>query len=305
MNIQKMFTTIDTHVAGEAFRIVTQSSITLDENDILGNHELLQRNFQNEKQFLLNEPRGHRGMNGCMVIPSSVADYALLFFNHESEIQFKYGGLITTITALLETGNIPVNENNRYEIETVEGIFTIQAAFENNEVTAVSLKSNECRLLEEHVEYSLVDVDNRRRYYVYSLPASLPGLHLDHLSSVMKWGKNITEKMRNENTAFAGVIITDSVDNSVDTIRSVTFERDGSIVRSPGIDSTFAIHTTLLNKKPVDQLRNYSIFDSTLTSKSINDSNTCFTMESQAFVTGMHQFIYDQADPLENGFLLK
>ncbi|WP_163971866.1 proline racemase family protein [Oceanobacillus halotolerans] len=303
MDMEKMFTTIDTHVAGEAFRIVVQASIVLNETDILQNNKRLQSDFQHEKYFLLNEPRGHRGMNGCIVTPSDKADIAILFFHHDHDQQFKYGGLVTTITALIETGNLAKKVNNEYKIETIQGVYTVSVSTEENEVTSVSFESDSSRLIEQTKDYSLVEVDGLRNYYIYPLPNLIPSLQVDHLATIMQYGKELTEQLQATRRIFTGVILVEPL--SKNRVRSVTFEKDGSIVRSPGMDSTFAIHTDTLSRRKVEELTNISIVDSQLTSRFIPDSSSKFKMEATGFVTGMHQFVYDVDDPLPDGFLLK
>lgn len=301
-----MFSTIDTHVAGEAFRIVIHSSITLSEKDIQSNHHLLRNTFHHEKALLLNEPRGHRGMNGCIVIPSKVADYGLVFFNHDSEIVFQYGGLVASITALLETGNLTKKENTSYKIETINGIFKVVVKLDNQEVISVQLESKVCPVDQNELDYTLVKVDESRNYLVFGLPDSIPGIALEHLSVINKWGREETRKCAEKNIPFDGIIIVQSIEMSNHEVRSVTFARDGSILRSPGIDSTFAIFTALLdNSDPYVNLTNRSIFDSVFTASLIPGTNYRFSIETQGFTTGMHQFIYDQTDPLKNGFVLK
>lgn len=79
MNINYMMTTIDTHVAGEAIRVFLQvppifKGFTLEENN-----RISQTTFYQYKQLLLSEPRGHRGMKGCIILPSTVADFSIIF----------------------------------------------------------------------------------------------------------------------------------------------------------------------------------------------------------------------------------
>lgn len=302
MNIDRMFTTIDTHVAGEAFRVVVHSSIMLNEKDIKANHEVLQQKYLYEKEILLNEPRGHRGMSGCIVIPSKVADYGLLFLDHSSVYPFKYAGLLTSLTALLETGNLAKKENDKYSIETIHGIYNIKANLENQEVTTVYFESRECNVAKKELEYSVVQVDDARNYLIYTLPGVIPEISLEHLSAITKWGKEVTGRLAKENNLFDGVIMVDSTGPTANNVRSVTFERDGSILRSPGVDSTFAILTM---SKQHHELTNHSVFGSVLIAKRIPETNNRFSIETQGFTTGMHQFIYDQTDPLKTGFLLK
>lgn len=305
MNFEKMYNTIDTHVGGEAFRIVTQSPIVFQGDDIHANHDKLQHSFINEKNLLLNEPRGHRGMHGCVVVPSSNADLQLLFFNHEAVTNFKYEGLLATITALIETGNLKRTADDCYQVETVNGIHTVKANVEQQEVVAVSIESAACSVVNDNPEYVMVQVDNARNYLLYTLPDAIPGIELEHLAALNKWGIAKTAELKEENVAYEGVVLVESGVSAGSKVRSVTFEKDGYILRSPGVDSTFAILTSMLNMQASpSEIENESIFGSSLTAKVLVEGGCRFSLETEAFVTGSHEFIFDQDDPLKDGFLL-
>lgn len=305
MNFEKMYSTIDTHVTGEAFRIVIQSPIRLHGSDVQANHEALKSNYTNVKNLLLNEPRGHRGMHGCVVAPSQTADFSLLFFNHKDVNNFKYEGLLATVTALIETGNLDESADEFYKVETVNGNYTVKAIVENQEVTTVSIESEACSEINANPDYVSVSVDNARNYLLYTLPDNIPGIELEHLAALNRWGLEKTTKLTSDNIDYAGVVVVESVPSSSDKVRSVTFEKDGYILRSPGIDSTFAILTSMVNKGAgQSEIENESIFGSSLTAKKITEDALRFSVETEAFVTGAHEFIFDQDDPLKDGFLL-
>lgn len=304
MNFEKMYSTIDTHVAGEAFRIVIHSSIMLNETNISLNNEKLQTDFHTEKAVLLNEPRGHRDMHGCIVIPSHNADFGLLFFNHDKHVQFIYGGLVATITALLETGNLKQNKNQQYTVETIEGIQHLHVSMKNQEVVSVTVVSDQCTVRDNDENYQIVSIDGKRDYALFSMPDDIPSINLNHLSAINAWGKQEVEQLIIDES-LAGVIITETIDGQSNHVRSLTFERDGTILRSPGYDSTFAILTALrASDQSIKELSNTSIFESHLTA-SLVSANNRFSIEAEGFITGIHEFIVDQDDPLHNGFLLK
>ncbi|WP_085522711.1 proline racemase family protein [Tuberibacillus sp. Marseille-P3662] len=304
MNVEKMFTAIDTHVAGEVFRIILHSPLQFHTQDIASKQSVLEQHYGQEKALLFNEPRGHRGVNGCIVTPSNKADYGVLFVNHNNENRFSYSGLIATLTVLLETGNIAEKDNGLYKVETVNGIYTVYASYHNQVVEETEVKSGDCRLIEStNEEFQLVEVDSSRRYAIYPLPESIPAIDMTYLSSIMNWGKQITIEMAKN--SLDGVILKMSTISSGE-IRSVTFEKDGAILRSPGVDSTFALCTALAEKKEQpSKLINHSIFGSQLTAVQEEKSGQRYAMAAQAFITGEHQFLYDPDDPLERGFLLK
>lgn len=302
MHFEKMYTTIDAHVAGEGFRVIVHSPFQLQNQNIIKTNFTDNAFITRAKELLLNEPRGHRGMNGCIVTPSEKADFGVLFINHEQENQFTYSGLIATLTVLLETGQIPVSDNDRYQIETNQGIITLLAHVTNQVVEQVEVTIKDCSRHKTDSNAELVEVDGKRKYYLHSLPESIPALDINHLSPIMKWGRDMAKKQ--QDTAFHGIALVENI--TKDTVRTVTFERDGVILRSPGFDSTVAILASRHEKEEaVTQLRNESIFGSDLTAEKNEESKTDFSIKAQGFVTGEHQFIYDPDDPLEQGFLLK
>lgn len=296
-----MYSTIDTHVVGEAFRIVSQTPITFLGSDIQLNNDVLKSNFENEKNLLLNEPRGHRGINGCVVTQSYVADFGLLFFNHENVSNFKYEGLLATVTALIETGNLERKASDIYKVETINGIYTLKVSAENQEVVSVYMESGICSEKKSNLDYVSVSVDNVRNYLLYNLPDSIPTIELQYLAELNRWGMEKIAKLTDDNIDFEGIILVESISEYPTKVRSVTFEKDGYILRSPGIDSTFAILSSLSSKSEIE---NNSIFGSSLTARKLLEGKFQFSVEAQAFVTGIHEFIFDQDDPLRNGFLL-
>ncbi|WP_077358652.1 proline racemase family protein [Virgibacillus halodenitrificans] len=302
MKINKMLTTIDTHVCGEIFRIITYSPMQL--THIKSEQNALTQQFSKEKALLLNEPRGHRGVNGCIVTPSNKADYAVSFIHHENERHFSYSGLLATLTALLETGNIQVKEDGIYHIETIKGTYPIHARFNNSSqgLELLQIESNVCKLIEESENYSLVEIDYSRRYVLFQLPKIIPEIDMAFLSDILKWGKQAVDRLK-ETVHFEGVILAERIaDNE---FKSVTFERDGAILRSPGMDTTFALCTAFENGREPTELVNRSIFGSEFRAKGVEGSERGYSIQTRPFVTGEHQFIYDQEDPLEEGFLLK
>ncbi|MFJ8066451.1 proline racemase family protein [Psychrobacillus sp. NPDC096426] len=304
MNLEKLFSTIDTHVVGEAFRIVIQSPITFLGSDIMSNHDKLKNNFENEKNLLLNEPRGHRGMHGCVVTSSSIADFGLLFFNHEAVTNFKYEGLLATVTALIETGNLNRKKEDIYTVETENGIYTVKANVNKQEVASVYLEGEASSEVNFTPDYLSIRVDNGRNYLLFTLPESIPNIELVHLASLNNWGMACATKLTKENVDFEGVIVVES-ETSPNKVKSVTFEKDGYILRSPGIDSTIAILASLLDRSvSISEIENESIFGSSLKAKVLSASERRFSIETEAFVTGTHEFILDEDDPLRNGFLL-
>ncbi len=117
-----MYTAVDVHVNGEAFRVMKDVPCkyyySLEQLNEQFSGELAE-----EMKLLLNEPRGFIGLNGCIVVPSihNEVDAAVLFFNHEGSIPLHYGGIVAVITMLLESGYLkresPINTKLKRYLE--------------------------------------------------------------------------------------------------------------------------------------------------------------------------------------------
>ncbi|WP_155593756.1 proline racemase family protein [Lysinibacillus cavernae] len=289
MNFHKSFQTIDTQVVGEAFRIVVQSPIMLAHENITEAASALNTQFENTKQLLLNEPRGHRGMNGCLVLPSAIATCRLLFFQHVASTDFKYEALVATMTVLIEQGTIELSENNSYSIETVKGVYEASVKLSEEKDTVLSVHLT---IRPAHIEGEQVIIDNERRYIVVEKPQQFKALALEELAEISTWGLLESEKY----STADGVILYEQLDSSV---RSVTFERDGYILRSPGVDSTLAL-IAVLGDETVK--KNDSIFGSSI--EIIQKHEIGYEIALTGYITGIHQFVVDREDPLQQGFVI-
>lgn len=289
MNFHKSFQTIDTQVVGEAFRIIVQSPIMLAHENIMEAAHALNTQFEDTKQLLLNEPRGHRGMNGCLVLPSAIASYRLLFFQHSASTNFKYEALVATMTALIEQGIIELSRDNIYSIETVKGVYEAYVKLSEPKDTVLSVHLT---LKPAHIEGDEVIIDNERRYFVVEKPQQLKAIVLDELAEISTWGLLESEKY----STADGVIMYEQLDSSV---RSVTFERDGYILRSPGVDSTLAL-LAVLGEEAVK--KNDSIFGSSIEISQKHEAG--YEIALTGYITGIHQFVVDREDPLQHGFII-
>lgn len=308
MKVQNMYTTIDVHVAGEAFRIIKDVPLIQ-----YTNLEELQRKllstFMQEIKLLLQEPRGFAGINGCMVVPpiDNQADAAALFFNHEGVVAPHYGGIVAIVTALLESGQLKQKESNRYKIETIRGLFSVIAIMEDSEVVSVTIKSEPCFIVEENAVYTLIQAD--QLYAVFPKHERLGEIRTENLSTLKDWMRT-TYKTYFTTNAVQRIVLMD--DRYIDErrIKTVTFRDDEYIVRSPGFGSTMACYMSSLSKIHGNKelpFINESMFHSFVTIQKVEqvENGYAFTMTSRGFITGMQTFLLEPTDPFPEGFLLK
>ncbi|PEJ08288.1 proline racemase family protein [Bacillus wiedmannii] len=313
MNIQKMYTAVDVHVNGEAFRVMKDVPCkyyySLEQLNEQFSGELAE-----EMKLLLNEPRGFIGLNGCIVVPSihMEVDAAVLFFNHEGSIPLHYGGIVAVITMLLESGYLKKRETNQYKIETLSGIFSIHAYVENDEVVSVSFESKLCYMIEKNLQfgnisYSLIQAD--KVYAVVEKDAYSPEISIENISKLKKWGE-VTLQAIQKQSLIKRLILVESMQAEKNHIKSITFHEDNFIVRSPGFVSTIVsyVHTLFKNDYIADKpFKNESIFNSFITVEQVKKEELgyIFRFESRGFITGMQTFLLDPTDPFPTGFLLK
>lgn len=301
MLITKSFTTMDTQVLGEVYRFVLQSPILLTGNNVHENNVQLQSHYSITKKLLLNEPRGHRGIHGAMVLPSTNANYQLLFFHHQDVHDFKYEGLIASLATLIQTGNIERTIDHSYRIETVKGIYSLQAKDEKNGGVQITLHLTKGEIERHFNKLSTsVLVDRARRYYLHRLPEDFAELRIENLDAIQKWGRNQTELLNNQQETYVGVVLYDFCKTSNKFI-TVTFEKDGYILRTPGIDTSLALMTACCDEK-CDVVENETIFSSTLSTKKLSNSN--YSLTCQPYIMSHSQFVFDEDDPLSEGFIL-
>ena len=300
MNLNRVYSTVDTHIFGEAFRIVVHSSMRWLHETIEEAQAHVMEQFQFERNILLNEPRGHRGMNGCLVCPSTEAQFGLAFFNHPDSTVFKQEALLAATTALIEMGTIERTEDDRYQVETAYGTYTITAKVEDGEVVETSMFVDASEVVEKTEAFTKVRVGDNRFYRLYVLPPEIPTIDVAHLGMIERWGATITKQLKQAEASVEGIVLIEEFEEG--HVRTVTFEKDGYILRSPGIDVTCAI----LAVENVQRFTNTSIFHSTLSVEQLTTTTGKIKqlVRGEAFVTGSHDFLVDADDPLQNGFLL-
>ena len=315
MKIQKSYSTIDVHVAGEAFRIVKNHPL-ISYRSLEDLYKQFPQAFMEEINLLLNEPRGFAGLNGCLIVPpiQAEADAAVLFFNHQGTLPIHYGGIVAVITALLESGQLKAKSSNQYQLETLNGIIPVTAVIEQDEVVSVKIESVPCRVLQTglrvpglYLDFSLVQAD--QLYAVFKKKDTSVEMQMEALSELKRWGKTVFQHL-DLKLGVKGVIILD--DTALEDYRtlSLSYRDDGFIVRSPGFGQTAAVYTYLISNgaiQPDQPFANESIFGSRLQVQVAGsyEGEYRFSFTCRGFITGMQTFLLDPTDPLATGFLLK
>lgn len=308
MNVQSMYTAIDVHVAGEAFRIIKDIPF-MRYSSLAELQERLSYTFMKEIKVLLQEPRGFAGMSGCIIVPPTdlQADVAVLFINQEGIVPLHYGGIVASLTVLLESGQLKQKETNQYTIETVLGLFSVTAIVENHTVVSVTLISAPCHFVQKQAAYTLIQADYL--YAVFQKPEQCGEIDVTNLPILKEWMRT-TYDTYFKTSEVQRVVLMDDSNISERRIKTITFRNDEYIVRSPGFGSTMACYMSALSSIDKDytlSFINESIFHSSLVIQKIEKikSGDVFAIQSRGFITGMQTFLLEETDPFPEGFLLK
>jgi proline racemase len=115
----RVVTTVETHTAGEPFRIVTSGTPHMQGNTILERCSWMQKNWDQIRQAMMLEPRGHADMYGGLLTEpvTNGADLGIIFMQNLDYSPHCGHGVIALATAAVELGWV-----ERQEPETRVGI---------------------------------------------------------------------------------------------------------------------------------------------------------------------------------------
>ncbi|WP_137285467.1 proline racemase family protein [Halorussus salinisoli] len=135
--------TVDVHSAGQPVRIVTSGldHVVLDGDTVQAKRDEFADSYDQIRQFLNTEPRGHDNL--VTVIPVEPehddADAGAFFADNTSYLEMCGDGTIGLITGFIESGRLPAKE--AFKLETPIGLAEIEVEYtENSNVKRVDIQ---------------------------------------------------------------------------------------------------------------------------------------------------------------------
>ncbi len=106
----------DYHTAGEPFRIVDLGP--MEGATVLDRRSWAMAHLDDHRRFLVQEPRGHAGMYGGMIVPPNnpEGDVGVVFFHKDGFSTACGHGTIATATWAIETGQVPAPANGEVKV---------------------------------------------------------------------------------------------------------------------------------------------------------------------------------------------
>ena len=323
---------VDSHTMGEPTRIVVGGFPLIPGRSMAEKMAVLRARHDDLRRALMLEPRGHRDMFGCVLLPPADpgADLGVVFMDGDGYLTMCGHGSIGAVTVALEMGLIERREpETLLALDTPAGLIRARARVEEGAVTAVSIENVPAFLYREGER---LDV---------------PGIGT--VSADVAFGGNFFALVSAEELGFD--IVPERTRDLVDAgMRILARAREAIPVRHPTLDHVRSIDLVEIHGRgPTGSHRNIVVFGQGQFDRSPCGTGTCarmaalyatkrlalgeeFVHESvigtrfvgrllretavgdlpavvpeitgQAFITGFHQFVLDPADPLRNGFVV-
>ncbi len=334
MTYQHVFTTVDTHTAGEPTRILTSGVPFLGGGSMAEKRCQLQEQYDFIRTALMHEPRGHADMFGAIVTAPSnpEADLGVIFMDNEGYLAMCGHGSIGVAAMALEIGLVPRTEPETVVvIDTPAGVVRAKAQLEQGRLRQITVQNVPAFLLHSEAELHVAglgvvvaDIAFGGNFFAL-VEAGRLGLEVkpEYLGELIRWGIAIreaaNEQLEVQHPTLPHIRSVELVEFYEDVFgtnpasRNVVVLGQGQVDRSPcgtgtcarmaalhasghlGLDETF-INESILGTKFVGRLlRNEQLGPF---------EGVVPEFSGMAYVTGYHQFVLDPADPLGEGFLL-
>ncbi len=330
-------TTIDLHTAGEPLRIITGGLPPLPGATILERRRYMREQLDHVRRALMWEPRGHYDMYGAVLTPpvTAGADVGVLFLHNEGYSTMCGHGIIALVTALCDGRALPGAEQRReLRIDTPAGLVQAWPHFRaDGRVESVSFRNVPSFVFARDLtvttaEYGLVTLDVAYGGAFYGVVAAeqlglhvTPGQRAELVAAAerLKRAVNETVAVRHpdaDDLGFLyGVIITDRPEDPAHHSRNVCVFANAEVDRSPtgtGVSARLALEFA----RGALQEGEWIVIESILGARSAFEgrvvgqaqvgrhSAVIPEVRGSAFVTGLHQFVINEADGLRAGFLV-
>ena len=327
--------TIDAHAAGEPFRVITSEVPTPVGDTILEKRRYAKKYLDSIRKILMFEPRGHADMYGCFVTEpvTKDADFGILFIHNEGFSTMCGHGIIAITTVAVETGFVKIKTpGQKIRIDTPAGLVTAMPNMNGDRVESVTFENvpSFAPELDAVVEVPKLgkvtyDLGFGGAFYAFVNARDL-GLSCtpDYFSELVEKGRRIKNAIMaskkivhpfEEDLSFLyGTIFVDTPDLENVHSRHCCIFAEGEVDRSPtgtGVSARLAILNKRNKINPGEDIVISSIINTSFTGRIAgltqvgNHTAVLPKVTGSAYITGVHEFLIDPDDPLNQGFILR
>lgn len=328
-------TTLDTHTAGEPLRILLTGAPVPQGRDILERRRAATGDWDRWRRLLMYEPRGHADMYGAVIVPPVTPEalFGVLFMHNEGYSTMCGHAVIALARLAVELGWTPAIEPvTQVMIDAPAGLVTAYARVSGGRVTSTYFENvaSFAPMLDQSVQVEGLgevrfDLGFGGAFYAYVDAAPL-GIELTTANA----GRIITAGMAIKRAVMAGfdichptepdlgflygTIFTGPAAGSDGHSRHACVFADGALDRSPtgtGVAGRVAILNARGELEVGPQVRIESITGESFLGRVVRTLDyhghaaVIPEVEGMAYITGRHDFLLEEADPLAEGVFIR
>lgn len=336
VNLKKILTTIDTHTAGGPTRTLIAGLPPLPGSSVAEKMDYFRVHYDSVRKLLMLEPRGHRDMSGAVLTQpcDPEANLGAFFLTSRGYLRACVHSSIGLATAGLETGFIPresISADGSIKLEIPAGVVSLLPEYRGDKLEAMAMRTQPAFLYadkeELHVNsryrfrvtiafsgvfFLLIDVTQFQRTDLTIVPenaARLAALGVEILEAANRRFQVRHPENPNIRSLEMLMLYEDLDDYHA---RDIVIGQSGGVDRSPCGAGTgakmvchFANGSLAINQKYTLE----SFLGTRFTGRIVGAAQVgqfpggVPEITGTAFITGMHQFVVEENDPLKEGFL--
>lgn len=331
--------TTDYHTAGEPFRIVVGGVGPIPGETVLDKRAWAIENLDRVRRLLVFEPRGHADMYGCFVTGPDDADgdLGVLFFHNAGFSTACGHGTIALATWAIESGLIPTSEpETSMVVDVPSGRLPVVAKVEHGRPVSARFRNVPSFVHSRGLSVETrsaggvsLDVAFGGAFYA-SVEAGALGLTVEpanlgrfveigreikaHLNATQEISHPLEPRLRD---VYGTIFFEDAEGDGGKpglAQRNVTVFADGEVDRSPcgsGTSARLALLHADGRLAVGETLDHAGIVGTRFTGRVVGETEVdgilavVTGVEGSAHLTGRHQFVLEEDDPLGPGFLLR
>ena len=333
MKSKRTVFTVDAHTMGEPLRLIVGGFPNLIGNTIPEKREYFIRHYDHLRRALMQEPRGHKDMFGCLLTPPcrEDADVGVIFMHGEGYHNMCGHGTIAVNTILVETGMVEVKEPETViRMEAPAGLVMVRVKVEDGCARQVSFENVPAFLYKEDATVDVPELGKVKMDIAFggSFFAIVDSAQLkidiapENASRLTEMGMAIiraaNEQIEVRHPELSHIRTIDLCEiwgppkSPEARLQNITVF-DGQIDRSPCGTGTSAKVATLWAKGQL-ALNEPCVYDSVLrpkfTGRALRETTVgpyravVPEITGSAYITGYSQFLIDDDDPVKYGFRL-
>lgn len=320
--------TIDMHTCGEPLRVIYSGFPLLKGGSTLQKRQECKSRFDELRQSLMFEPRGHADMYGAIIVEAEreESDFGVLFTHNEGYSTMCGHAIIALTQLAYQTGYKSIGEV--LKIDTPAGLVTSQSAGDSssfiNVPSFVYAKEKTIQIENKQYQfdiafggafYAFVDADKHDINLSMTEHQSLKTLGLALKNEIQENFPCVHPNFDDLSFLYGVIFYSSSQITSTQShSKHVCIFAEGELDRSPtgtGVSARVAILHENKQLSLGQRIQIESVLGESFTVE-IN-SVTEFAnyrailpkVTGSAYITGQHTFLCDPRDPLANGFIFK